>query len=467
VSATPTEVPLALPPVPITTLPHTAFDRHNPPARELIDDCVHCGFCLPACPTYVLWGEEMDSPRGRILLMDAAERGQIPLTATLVGHWDACLGCMACETACPSGVRYGRLIEQTRQQVERRHRRPLRQRALREALFAILPHPLALRGTAAALCAYRASGLQRALRSRGIVGRLPAPAQRVDTLAPALSARGLLARAPRHLAPAGLPRMRVAMVTGCVQRAFFGDVNAATARVLAAFGAEVVAPRQGCCGALELHAGRETAALRRARALIVALERAGADRIAVNSAGCGSVMKEYGELLAADPAWATRAARLAAQVADVSEVLSELGVPAGALQALPMRVAYHDACHLAHAQRIRAQPRQLLAALPGVELVALDEGDMCCGSAGVYNALQPQAAEELGERKAVRIRRAAPDAVAAGNPGCLTQIDAALRRIGEPIPTFHPVELIDASLRGIAAQSLLAQRRALLASAGR
>ncbi|HEY6378153.1 MAG TPA: heterodisulfide reductase-related iron-sulfur binding cluster [Candidatus Dormibacteraeota bacterium] len=444
----------------------TAFDDHHRPARALIGDCVHCGFCLPACPTYLLWGEEMDSPRGRILLMDAAERGEVSLTPTLVGHWDACLGCMACETACPSGVRYGRLIEQTRQQVERRHRRPLRQRALRGALFAVLPHALPLRGIATALWGYRATGLQRALRSTGMATRLPEALQRADALAPVISARALVERAPRHLAATGRPRMRVAMLTGCVQRAFFGDVNAATARVLAGFGAEVVAPRQGCCGALELHVGRETGALRRARGLIDALERTGADRIAVNSAGCGSVMKEYGELLADDGVWAARAARLAARVADVSEVLCELGVPPHTLHPLPMRVAYQDACHLVHAQRVRAQPRALLAAIPGVELVALDEGDVCCGSAGVYNLLQTQAADALGERKAARIRQAAPDALVAGNPGCLTQIGAWLSRTGEPVPTFHPVELVDASLLGVVSTSLLAQRRALLTSAG-
>ena len=444
-----------------------AFDRHNPPARELIDDCVHCGFCLPACPTYLLWGEERDSPRGRILLMDAAVRGQLPLTSTLVGHWDACLGCMACETACPSGVRYGRLIEQTRQQVERRHHRPLHQRAAREALFALLPHPRPLRALAAGLWAYRASGMQRALRARGIVARLPAPMQRADALAPAVSSRALLARAPVRTPAVGPRRMRVAMLTGCVQRAFFSDVNVATARVLAAFGAEVVAPPQGCCGALELHTGREAQALRRARRLIAAFESAGVDRIAVNSAGCGSVMKEYGELFADDSAWATRAARLASRVADVSEVLVELGLPRSELQPLPMRLAYHDACHLAHAQRIRSQPRELLTAIPGVDLVALDEADVCCGSAGVYNLLQPQAADELGERKAQRIRQAGPDALAAGNPGCLTQIQASLHRTGEPIATFHPVELVDASLRGVSAKRLLSERRELLAGGGR
>lgn len=446
---------------------YVAFDSRHPPARELIDDCVHCGFCLPACPTYLLWGEEMDSPRGRILLMDAAVRGQVPLTSTLVGHWDACLGCMACETACPSGVRYGRLIEQTRQQVERRHRRPLRERARREALFALLPHPQPLRALAAGLWAYRASGMQRALRGRGIVARLPAPMRRADALAPAISSRTLLARTPRYAPAVGQHRMRVAMLTGCVQRAFFSDVNVATARVLAAFGAEVLAPAQGCCGALELHAGREAHALRRARRLIAALERVDVDRVVVNSAGCGSVMKEYGELLADDSVWAERAERLSSRVADVSEVLVELGVPSSQLHPLPMRVAYHDACHLAHAQRIRSQPRELLTAIPGAELVTLDEADVCCGSAGVYNLLQTQAADELGERKARRIRQAGPDALAAGNPGCLMQIQAFLRRTGEPIATFHPVELVDASLRGISPQRLLAERRALLTSGGR
>lgn len=442
-----------------------AFDGHNPPAGDLIADCVHCGFCLPACPTYQLWGEEMDSPRGRILLMDAARRGEMALTDTVVQHWDACLGCMACETACPSGVRYGRLIEQTRQQVERRYRRPWQQRMYRAALFTMLPYPQRLGVLAQLLAAYHDSGLRRALRRAGVTRRLPNRLRELEALAPALSRRQLKEAAPERCAMPGVRvRMRVTLLRGCVQRAFFGDVSAATARVLAAWGCEVSAPwQQGCCGALELHTGREQAALARARALIAALERGDPERIAVDSAGCGASMKEYAELLADDPSWAERAAAFSVKVRDVSEILDELGPPELPLHPLPLRLAYHDACHLAHAQGVRAQPRRALSAIPGVELVPLDDADLCCGSAGVYNLVEPAPAAELGRRKAACIAKAAPQALAAGNPGCLLQIGAHLTLARQAIPTFHPVELLDASLRGIPVERLLADRSRLLA----
>ncbi|MBJ7609144.1 MAG: 4Fe-4S dicluster domain-containing protein [Candidatus Dormibacteraeota bacterium] len=443
----------------------TAFDDHHPPAADLIADCVHCGFCLPACPTYQLWGEEMDSPRGRILLMDAARRGEVDLNDTVVQHWDACLGCMACETACPSGVRYGRLIEQTRQQVERRYRRPWPERMYRAVLFAMLPYPLRLRVVAQLLALYQDSGARRVLRRSGVIRRLPQRLRELEALAPALSRRRLEESPPeRSAVSVGRARLRVTLLRGCVQRAFFGDVSAATARVLAAFGCEVSAPRQqGCCGALELHSGREQAALARARALIAALEAGDPDRIAVDSAGCGASMKEYGELLADDPIWAERAAAFSARVRDVSEILDELGPPALPMHPLPMRLAYHDACHLAHAQRVRAQPRRALSAIPGVELIPLDDADLCCGSAGVYNLVEPGPAADLGRRKAASIATAAPQALAAGNPGCLLQIGAHLSLAGQAIPTFHPVELLDASLRGIPVERLLADRSRLLA----
>jgi glycolate oxidase iron-sulfur subunit len=270
---------------------HVAFDLHHPPARALLDDCVHCGFCLTTCPTYVLWGEEMDSPRGRILLMDLAERGEIGLSPETVRHWDSCLGCMACVTSCPSGVRYDRLIEATRQQVERRFARDAGQRRLRDALFLALPYPGRLRVLGAPLVAYRATGLQRAVRRTRLHAFLPARLRQAEALAPTLTVASVTSRVPAVTAPEGPRRLRVAMLLGCVQRAFFGDVKAATARVLAAYGCEVVAPReQGCCGALELHAGREASALDRARQLIASLEATGADRIAINSAGCGSTI---------------------------------------------------------------------------------------------------------------------------------------------------------------------------------
>jgi glycolate oxidase iron-sulfur subunit len=443
-----------------------AFDSHHPPARALLDDCVHCGFCLQACPTYQLWGEEADSPRGRILLMDAALTGTVDLSADLVGHWDHCLGCMACVPACPSGVRYDRLIEQTRQQVERRWRRPTADRLFRDALFALLPHPRRMRLLARGLLLYQRSGARDLLRRSGVLGRLPRRLGLIEALAPPLDPAALRATAPARLAARGPRRMRVALLSGCVQHAFFSEVNAAAGRVLAAWGCEVVTPpAQPCCGALELHSGREAPALRRARALIERLEHAGADRLAVTSAGCGSTLKDYGELLADDPRWAVRAARLAASVRDISELLAELGEPPP-LSPLPMRLAYHDACHLAHAQGVREQPRALLAAIPGVELVAVAPGEACCGSAGIYNLVEPEAAGELGRRTAARLHDAAPEAVAAANPGCLLQIGSHLGARRTPLPLFHPVELLDASIRGEHAPAMLRARAERWAAMG-
>ena len=442
------------------------FDAHHPPARALLDDCVHCGFCLQACPTYQLWGEEPDSPRGRILLMDSALRGTVELSADLVRHWDRCLGCMACVPACPSGVRYDRLIEQTRQQVERRWRRPAADRMLRDVLFALLPHPRRMRALARVLLLYQRSGARGLLRRSGVLARLPDRLQLIESLAPPLDAAAMRTGTPAWLPPRGPRRMRVALLSGCVQHAFFSEVNTAAARVLSAFRCEVlVPPGQPCCGALELHSGREAQALRRARALVECLERTGADRLAVTSAGCGSTLKEYGDLLADDPLWAARARRLAATVRDVNELLAELGEPPP-LHPLPLRLAYHDACHLAQAQGVREQPRALLAAIPGLELVAVAPGENCCGSAGVYNLVEPEAAGELGRRTAARLLDAAPEAIAAANPGCLLQIGSHLGARRAPLPLFPPVELLDASIRGVAAPELVRARAARWAEVG-
>ena len=447
-----TDGPLRVPETP----GEPAFDAHHPPSAELASDCVHCGFCLPTCPTYVLWGEEMDSPRGRIYLMQAGLDGE-PMSDAMVQHFDACLGCMACVTACPSGVQYDKLIEATRAQVERRHRRPLADRLLREAVFAVFPHPKRLRLMRGPLSAYQRSGLQRAVERSGVLERLAPSLSAMSSLAPPVR-RG--PRIPEHVAARAERRAVVGMLTGCVQGEFFPRVNAATARVLAMEGCDVVVPRsQGCCGALSVHNGREDEAMAFARRTIDTFDAAGVEHVVVNAAGCGSSMKEYAELLADDPSYAERATRFAANVRDVSELLAELGPVAGR-HPLPVTVAYHDACHLGHAQGIRSQPRELLRGIPGLELREIPEAELCCGSAGIWNILNPEPARELGDRKARNIAKTEAALLVTANPGCLMQVSSSLERQGTRIGMAHTVEVLDASIRGLPVTSLArAERR--------
>ncbi len=383
-----------------------AWDADGPPV-DLLRDCVHCGFCLPTCPSYVVFAEEMDSPRGRIVLMGAGHEEGERVSRAMVEHFDRCLGCMACVTACPSGVRYDELIERTRPQLERHGPRRRRERALRRAVFALAPHP----------------GRLRALAPLAPLGRLlPGPLGR---MARAIRPRAALHRLPTVTPARGPRRGTVALLQGCVQRAFFGDVNAATVRVLAAEGWEVHAPAAPrCCGALQHHAGDAEGAA----ALAADTERAlgGYDRVVVNVAGCGSALKERGTLPAVD----------------VLELLAD-GPLRTPLHRLELRVAYHDACHLAHAQGIREQPRALLRAIPGVELVEPAEWELCCGSAGIYNLVQPAAADELGRRKAANLAATGAEVVAAANPGCVLQIGAYL-----DLPVVHPVVLLDRAMTG-------------------
>jgi len=452
--------------------------------REVANDCVHCGFCLPACPTYQLWAEEMDSPRGRIYLVNQILDGA-ELTPATAQHFDRCLGCMACMTACPSGVQYDQLIEAARAWTEDARaagdaesaepagsgeaagaggpaglagavsgsgsaaaRR--RDRAARAAIFALFPYPARLRAAMGPLRAAQRTGLDRRLARSALPDRLsPAlgaavrlGASGAGRLAPAAAATR---RLPERVAARGPRRAVVGMLTGCVQSVFFPQVNAATARVLAAEGCDVVIPRgQGCCGALSLHAGREAEAQAFAQRAIATFETEDVDAIVVNSAGCGSAMKEYERLLAGS-GWAARAAALSAKVRDLSEFLAELG-PAARRHPLPVTAAYHDACHLAHAQRITRQPRELLRAIPELNLVELADAGTCCGSAGVYNLLQPEAASELGARKAQAVLDAGAPMVISANPGCTLQIAAALADRGTHIAVAHVAEVLDASL---------------------
>jgi len=427
-----------------------AFDEHHPPDAALIGDCVHCGFCLPTCPTYVLWGEEMDSPRGRIYLMKEGLEGE-PMTDEMVGHFDACLGCMACVTACPSGVQYDTLIEQTRAQVERHHERSLPEKALRGLIFSLFPHPRRLALARGPLKLMQRTGLDKAMRRTGLLERLAPQLAAMEKLAPRL---GQPMPLPPRIQATGEKRMTVGMLVGCVQGAFFPGVNAATARVLQAEGCEVVVPQdQGCCGALSVHAGREDEGKGFARALVDSFTDAGVERIVVNAAGCGSTMKEYADLLADDPAYADRAREFAERVRDVSEILTELG-PVAERHPLEVTIAYHDACHLAHAQGIRAEPRSLLTDIPGLELKEIAEAEICCGSAGIYNILHPEPAQELGDRKAANIVATGAQLLVTANPGCLMQVTSAIERSGHPMGMAHTIEVLDASIHGAPVTSL-------------
>lgn len=422
-----------------------AFDAQHPPSREIIDQCVHCGFCLPVCPTYALWNEEMDSPRGRIYLMKLAADGKADINSQWVGHFDTCLGCMACMTACPSGVDYGKLIEATRAQIERKYDRGRLERLYRRLIFGLFTRPERLRLTRVPLLLYQRSGIRRLVRGSGVLRVLPKRLQAMEALLPELPASEAVA----EVTPAvGEKRRRVGLLLGCVQREFFPQVNAATARVLAAEGCEVVSPAdQPCCGALLVHAGEEEGAVALARHLIKVFECAEVDTIVTNAAGCGSNVKEYGHLLRDDPNYAERAKKFSAKCKDVSEVLAELPKRA---QRTPLRlkVAFHDSCHLQHAQGVRAQPRNLLAEIPELELVEIPEAVICCGSAGIYNLIQPNAANALGDRKAGLIASLDADVVVTGNPGCILQLQASLERAGKRIPVLHTIQLLDASIRG-------------------
>ncbi|MEU4563006.1 heterodisulfide reductase-related iron-sulfur binding cluster [Actinoplanes sp. NPDC023936] len=429
----------------------TAFDADRPPSADLVSDCVHCGFCLTTCPTYTLWGEEMDSPRGRIHLIGQGLSGE-PLSDSMVNHFDNCLGCMACVTACPSGVQYDRLIEDTRAQVERRHDRKGRDRALRAAIFAVFPYPRRLRLLRGPLRAYQKSGFQKLVGRTGLLERLAPTLATLESLAPRLVS---VPRPPERVRARGTRRAVVGMLTGCVQSAFFPGVNSATVRVLAAEGCDVLIPSgQGCCGALSVHNGRRAEAQRFARKLIRLFEQTGMDYFVVNAAGCGSSLKEYGELLADDPAYASRAAAFAAKVRDLSELLVELG-PVATRHPLPISVAYHDACHLGHAQGITAQPRALLAGIPELTVRPISEPEICCGSAGVWNVLNPVPAAELGDRKASAVLDTGAQLLVTANPGCLMQVAAAIRRRGGSIALAHTAQVLDASIRGLGVSALL------------
>jgi glycolate oxidase iron-sulfur subunit len=415
---------------------------------EGVNQCVHCGLCLAYCPTFSELGTEMDSPRGRIHLIKSLAEGRIVMSDSVVEHLSLCLDCRACETVCPAGVPYGRLIEAAKAEMERqRPGRPLR-RLFRWVNFGLLlGRPGWLRLAAAGLRAYQLSGLQRFARRAGLVRLLPGPLPAWEALLPSLPPASERAPLPPSTPAHGERRGRVALLTGCVQSVAFGAHNRATARLLTKNGWEVVAPRaQGCCGALNAHGGDHARALAMTRALIDVFERAEADAVVVNTSGCGAHMKAYGTLLADDRAYAERARRFASSVRDIAEFLAREPLR-GPLRPVPMTVAYHDPCHVVHGQKIRTEPRALLAQVPGVKLVDLKESDWCCGSAGIYNLTQPEMATRLLHRKVGHIVATGAEAVVTANPGCILQIQAGLRAHDSAVRVLHIVEVLDRAYR--------------------
>jgi glycolate oxidase iron-sulfur subunit len=403
--------------------------------------CIHCGMCLEACPTYQITRLETESPRGRIhLMINMLEGG--PTSDTTRLHLDRCLACRACEVVCPSGVPYGHLIEAARAVIaeEERPRRGWLSARLRRFALDVLADPRSLGRAAAVLGLYQRMGLQALVHATGAISLMPHRLRRLESLYPPFAR-------PRYRAPAPppAPRARVALLLGCVMRVAYGDVHTAAGRLLARQGIAVIdAPLQTCCGALHAHAGEREDARTLARRNIVAFEQANVDAIVVDAAGCGAQLKGYGALLADDDAWRARAAVFAAKVRDVSEYLAEIA--GERLGRLDLRATYQDPCHLAHAQGISKQPRDLLARVHGLDLVEMADADVCCGSAGSYNLTQPEYADRLLARKVDAIIATGANAVISANPGCMLQIEAGLRARGSRLPVFHVVEVLDRAM---------------------
>ncbi|HEY9800344.1 MAG TPA: heterodisulfide reductase-related iron-sulfur binding cluster [Leptolyngbyaceae cyanobacterium] len=428
------------------------FDANHPPDPKLIDSCVHCGFCLSTCPSYRVIGKEMDSPRGRIYLMDALNEGEIALNTATVQHFDSCLGCLACVTTCPSGVQYDKLISATRHQVERNYPRSLSDKLVRQLIFSLFPNPDILRILLIPLFFYQKLGISKAIRATGLLNKISPRLAAMESILPKITLKTFQDNLPTIIPAQGEKRYRVGVILGCVQRLFFSPVNEATVRVLTANGCEVVIPKsQGCCAALPEHQGQTEQAKALARQMIDSFADTNVDYVIINAAGCGHTLKEYGHILADDPEYREKAKNFAAKVRDAQEFLATVGLTAklSPLTAKPLNLVYQDACHLLHGQKISVQPRQVLQQIPGVKLKEPLDAALCCGSAGVYNMLQPDVAEELGQQKVTNLLNTGAELIASPNPGCALQITKHLQLQGKEISVMHPMELLDYSIRGV------------------
>jgi len=410
------------------SIPLETLGPQGPAMAEAVASCVHCGFCLPVCPTYLTLGEEMDSPRGRILLMKGALEGELAQDEVLP-HVDRCLGCLACVTACPSGVEYGQLLTPFREMTDKQRSRSPLTNLLRTLVNQTLPFPARFRA-AATVARY----------TKALNPLLPAALGTMLDLLPDHMPASI--HLPAVSPAQGKPQARVALLSGCVQQVLAPAINRATVEVLTRNRVEVVIPpKQGCCGALAMHSGAANQARSLARRNFKAFDLDAVDAVVTNAAGCGSGMHEYPLLFAGEPDEEI-AQRFAEKVQDISVFLDTLGLDAAPALSDPMIIAYHDACHLAHAQGIRDAPRRLLSAISNVTVVPIAEGEICCGSAGTYNIEQPQIAAQLGQRKAQAIHNTQAQAVVSGNIGCMTQIDSHLRRLGTALPIYHIVEVL-------------------------
>jgi glycolate dehydrogenase iron-sulfur subunit len=416
---------------------------------EGVNQCVHCGLCLAYCPTFSELGTEMDSPRGRIFIIKSLAEGRMTLSDSTVRHLSLCLDCRACETVCPAGVPYGRLIEAAKAEIERDRPGAVGRRLFRWLNFGLLlGHPRLLGLAASGARLYQASGLQRLVRKSGLVRLLPGTLPAWEALLPPVPTKSERTAPPPVTPAEGLRRARVALLTGCVQSVIFAAHNRATARVLAKNGCEVIVPAaQGCCGALNAHGGDHDRALAMARRTIDAFEAARADAVVVNTSGCGAHMKAYGHLLADDRAYSERAKRFAASVRDLAEFLASEPLR-GPLAPVTLTCTYHDPCHVAHGQKIKSEPRKLLAQIPGLRVVELTESDWCCGSAGIYNLTEPEMATRLLHRKVSHVLATGAEAVVTANPGCILQIQAGLGAHDARVQVVHLVEILDRAYGG-------------------
>ncbi len=393
----------------------------------------------------------MDSPRGRVYMMDALNQGEIDLTSVVVSHFDSCLGCLACTTTCPSGVQYDKLIAAMRPQIERNHQRPFVERLYRQFIFGLFPYPNRLRLLLIPLFIYQKLGLQKLIRQTKIVEKVSPHLAAMESNLPELSLSTFQDTLPALIPAQGTQRYRVGMISGCVQKLFFDRVNQATVRVLTANGCEIVIPQsQGCCAALPHHQGQEEQAKTLAREMIDNFANTNVDAIIINAAGCGHTLKEYGELLQDDPDYVQKAIDFSAKVKDVQEFLADikLTTPLSPISTTPLALVYQDACHLLHGQKISVQPRQLLKQIPNITLTEPLDAALCCGSAGVYNMLQPETANELGTQKVRNLVNTGATIIASANPGCTLQIAKHLELQGHQTRILHPIELLDLSIRG-------------------